>query len=378
MMSTYLKNPALVLIIGLGILLGCSERPLANADKGSQESLADSSSSAKNSDDGNLRVDDAPAEQESEQELEQQSDQELELTEKEKVAAQTKALVAKLNTEQKDKATEAAEADPEEPIVFEPEIELPASAKQIFPTSELWLDKANNQVIVGGKICLQDGQLELFACPSGTKEHESVVSVNATSFQIHGMFLALGCSPGTPVSWEPKYRAATGPRVEMEVAWKAGDLVKRIPAGQMIRNFETKKALDIDFVFVGSSFYVHPNGFKEYYADAGEMVCLSNFGTAMIDIPIESGQSNDSLLFETFTENIPPINTQVYIFFRPEIKKENEGKVEEGEVDQLEEAAPAESQPDETRAGVETSSNTAEYANPYTYTARRADAELGN
>ena len=52
--------------------------------------------------------------------------------------------------------------------------------------------------------------------------------------------------------------------------------------------------------------------------------------------------------------------------------------MEEGEVDQLEEAAPAESQPDGTRAGVETSSNTAEYANPYTYTARRADAELGN
>ena len=378
-MTLNLNKLPLILIVGLGLLAGCSEKPNdqtagdspkhpAHASPGKDSSEAppsedpqgsqveeqskdeiieqlkkrvevktigdDSFSSGTNSIPPSKQVEDQGNDQGG---LDPQGPPDADLTEKEKIAAETKALVERLNA-QKTEQAEAESKEPVEPIVFEPEIELPAGAKQIFPTSELWLDKANNQVIVGGKICIQEGQLEMFACPSGTKEHESVVSAAATSFQIHAMFLALGCNPGTPVSWHPEYRAASGPTVVMEIAWKDGDTVKRIPIQQMIRNFETKKALDTEFVFVGSQFYVHPDGTKEYYGDAGEMVCLSNFSTAMIDIPIKSGDSDDSLLFEAFTENIPPVNTQVYIFFQPEIKEANEGESDESNSEPAEEA----------------------------------------
>ena len=251
-----------------------------------------------------------------------------ELSESEKIAAQTKALVEKLKAERAERA-KAVEAEGEQevevdPIVFEPSIELPEGVKQVFPTSELWLDKANNQVIVGGKICIKEGPLEMFACPRNTKEHESVVSVNATSFQVHATFLAMGCNPGEPVTWDPEYKPASGPRIDMDVAWKEGDEIKRIPVQQMIRNFRTKRAMETHFVFGGSQFYVHQNGRKEYYGDSGEMVCLSNFSTATMDIPIQSVNDDNALLFEAFTENIPPVNTQVYIFFRPQIEEEEE------------------------------------------------------
>ena len=354
-MTLNLNKLPLILIVGLGLLAGCSEKP-------NDQAAADSPKHPTHASPGKNSSEAPPSEDPQGSQVEEQSKNEIieqlkkrvepatqqsgldpqgppdaDLTEKEKIAAETKALVERLNA-QKTEQAEAESKEPVEPIVFEPEIELPAGAKQIFPTSELWLDKANNQVIVGGKICLQEGQLEMFACPSGTKEHESVVSAAATSFQIHAMFLALGCNPGTPVSWHPEYRAASGPTVVMEIAWKDGDTVKRIPIQQMIRNFETKKALDTEFVFVGSQFYVHPDGTKEYYGDAGEMVCLSNFSTAMIDIPIKSGDSDDSLLFEASTENIPPVNTQVYIFFQPEIKKANEGESDESNSQTAEEA----------------------------------------
>ena len=49
--------------------------------------------------------------------------------------------------------------------------------------------------MVGGKICLRQGLLEMFACPEGTKEHESIVSVNAKAQTVHTALLAVGLAP---------------------------------------------------------------------------------------------------------------------------------------------------------------------------------------
>ena len=39
---------------------------------------------------------------------------------------------------------------------------------------------------------MREGPLEMFACPSGTKEHESVVAVLSKSREIHAALLAIG------------------------------------------------------------------------------------------------------------------------------------------------------------------------------------------
>jgi len=38
---------------------------------------------------------------------------------------------------------------------------------------------------------------------------------------------------------------------------------------------------------------------------------VSNFPTATLDLPIESSQSNEALLFEVFEERVPPRGTPV-------------------------------------------------------------------
>jgi len=40
------------------------------------------------------------------------------------------------------------------------------------------------------------------------------------------------------------------------------------------------------------------DGRDHYQADGGDLVCVSNFPEAMLDIPIESGQGNGELVFE--------------------------------------------------------------------------------
>ena len=194
-------------------------------------------------------------------------------------------------------------------------IDIPETWKKLSEEHEIWLDMKNKQVIAAGDICLVRGGLEMFVCLMGTKEHESVIAVNAQAFQVHAALLAIGAKPGKPVQWEP-YQPVTGSKIRVEVMWKEGD--KRVTRNgkEMVRNFETKKELDVDWVFGGSFMEKHPDdGSNIYYAEGGELVCVSNFSSATMDLPIESSQTDLSLLFEANTEKLPPLGTKVYVVF---------------------------------------------------------------
>ncbi|HFB99044.1 MAG TPA: hypothetical protein ENJ62_07880, partial [Bryobacterales bacterium] len=179
----------------------------------------------------------------------------------------------------------------------------------------LWVDLKHKQVIVGGHIALRRGQLEMFACPRGTKEHESVVAVHAPARFVHAALLAAGAKPGHPVRFEPKYVPATGTVVDVEVIWrdKSGK-VKKVRAQELVKNVRTGKAMTGHWVFGGSGFWTDKEtGKRYYYADGGELICLSNFATATLDLPIRSSAANSALLFRAFTERIPPRRTPVLL-----------------------------------------------------------------
>lgn len=200
-----------------------------------------------------------------------------------------------------------------------PEAAAGAGAKlvRLSPTDEVWIDAKKKRVIVGGTICLREGVLEMFACPKGTKEHESVVAVNAKAYQIHTALLAIGARAGHPVRYEPQYESASGSVVHIEVIWQneAGKIVRR--NGQsMVRDVKTGKTMSIDWVFAGSGFWEDTEtGEKYYQAEGGELICVSNFSTAMVDLPVESSRDNASLLYEANTDEIPPRGTPVRLVF---------------------------------------------------------------
>lgn len=202
-------------------------------------------------------------------------------------------------------ATEAAVADPHPDLT------------RLSPTEQVWLDREGNQVVVGGAIALQRGQIEFFACPRRTKEHESVVAVDASSRLVHAGLLAIGLEAGTPVQFAPEYRAARGPRVRVEVRWTDEQgASQRIDAQEWIRDTRTGKAMAADWVFAGSSFWKDEATGEQYYqADGGDLVCVSNFPTATLDLTISSSQSNEALLFEVFDSRVPPRGTPVELIF---------------------------------------------------------------
>ena len=184
--------------------------------------------------------------------------------------------------------------------------------------NQIWINHTTKQVMVRGRICLRVGGLEMFACPGNSKAHESVIAAEAKSSEIHACFVALGFDPGKPVQWDPEYTTATGPAINLLVKWKSGEFLKEINAKQMVKISGTDKTLENDWVFGGSQeFTDNVTGDKIYYADSGEMICLSNFSTAMMDVPIRSSDAADGLMFEANTPNIPPVNTKVYMVLTP-------------------------------------------------------------
>ncbi len=206
----------------------------------------------------------------------------------------------------------------------------PEGLVKLSATSDVWLDTKRKAVVVDGQVCLREGQLEMFACPKGTKEHESVVSLNCKSEEVHAGLLAAGAKPGRPVRFDPNYQAATGQIIDIYVLWKDSQGTKhQVRAQEWIKNAKTGKALAYDWVFAGSGFWKDQETGKEHYrANGGELVCVSNFPNATLDLPIESSEANTELLFSAFADRIPERGTKVRLVFIPRVEKQGTGSGE--------------------------------------------------
>jgi hypothetical protein len=201
----------------------------------------------------------------------------------------------------------------------------PDGLVKLSKTNDVWFDTKRKAVVVDGQVCLREGQLEMFACSKGTKEHESVVSLNCQAQEVHAGLLAAGAKPGTTVRYDPEYKPATGPIVDVYVLWKDAEGGKHQARAQdWIKDTKTQKGMTHDWVFAGSGFWKDEETGQEHYkANGGDMVCVSNFPTAMLDLPIESSQANTDLMFEAFADRVPPRGTKVRVVFIPRVEKKD-------------------------------------------------------
>ncbi len=197
--------------------------------------------------------------------------------------------------------------------------ETPPGVVRLTKDGRLWVDKQGKQVIVDGYVAMSRGMLEMFACPSGTKEHESVVAVLARSRDVHTALLAVGAQTGTPVQWVPKFVSATGQPIRIWVMWydKQGKLQKT-DARKWVVKTGTQKSLQEDWVFAGSNFWKDPADGQVYYeADSGDLVCVSNFSSAMLDVPVLSPKDTGALQFSAAEGRVPEELTPVRLVMIP-------------------------------------------------------------
>ncbi|HVC98533.1 MAG TPA: YdjY domain-containing protein [Pirellulales bacterium] len=220
----------------------------------------------------------------------------------------------------------------------------PEGMRRLDREAPVWIDVKRKRVVMVAEVCLREGQLEMFACPKGTKEHESVLSVPVRASTVHAALLAVGAVPGNPAHWAPEFEPARGTPIEITLFWTdeqgnrrraraqdwirqakylggmLGDLSTRVP--YWVRRIKIGEAMEQSWVFGGSELRVdEQTGAKMYLADYGEFICVSNFPAAMLDVPVESSDKAGELQFEAYSSRIPPLGTKITLVLTPKPEK---------------------------------------------------------
>jgi hypothetical protein len=190
------------------------------------------------------------------------------------------------------------------------------------------LPDKKRRVLVSAEVCLREGQLEQLMCRKQTKEHEAILTADVDARHIHAALIAAGAKEGSPVRFVPEYRPASGTTIKVSVQYKDKDKEVTAPAQSWIKNAKDNKLLQSDWVFAGSRFVKNPlDDGKEYYlANDGDIICISNFETALLDLPIKSPKDNADLIFVANSERIPPLGTKVVVILEPVLEAKKDKK----------------------------------------------------
>lgn len=210
--------------------------------------------------------------------------------------------------------------------------EKPAETRRVDVGKNVILEVQGDKrrVLINATVCLQRGPLELLMCRKQTKEHESILTAEVDARDIHKALLLTGAKEGKTARYtESKIEPPTGTTIKISLQYdKKGKLVTE-PAGKWIRNSKTQKELDENWVFAGSRFVkniLDPKKQDIYLANEGDVITVSNFEDAMLDLPIASPKDDADRSFECFTERIPEVETKVVVILEPVLEEKKPKK----------------------------------------------------
>jgi hypothetical protein len=195
--------------------------------------------------------------------------------------------------------------------------------KKVDVGPNVWLEVQGKErrVVIRGAVCLREGALEVFLCRKGSKEHESIVSADVDGRSIHEALNLAGAKEGSPVEFVPKYKAAHGDAIKVFIEYEEQGRRKKVNARDLIRQTKTKKELESDWVFAGSRLFRDPVEKDKppiYLANTdGYFIGVSNFETALLDVPISSPNDDAERLYEAWTDRIPPLGTECTVILEP-------------------------------------------------------------
>lgn len=183
------------------------------------------------------------------------------------------------------------------------------------------VDLVKRELSFDAEVCLREGVLEFLLCAWNSKTHESILHSKAKASHIHAALLLLGLHPGKPARWsgsdpEARFLPPAGPGLAISAAWKDKDgKARSADVITWLRPGDKKNLkMPTEWVFVGSE--VLPD--NRYWAEVdGEIISVTNFPSAVIDIPVESPNADAQRDLFAETKAIPDKGTSVTVTIRP-------------------------------------------------------------
>lgn len=236
-----------------------------------------------------------------------------------------------------------AETAAKTPIVIEPASKLEEALKKLkLPGVQINLKE--RCVDVDAFICLDEGALELIACTKDSKEHESIIAVEARPKNIHTALLLIGAKAGNPAMQKPANKEKTswihvpprGGPVDVSIVFKnkQGKEEER-PISDFLEPFDgerydgydeeetpgnkKKESFPTDtFLFAGSFLHGKGEGPRTYVADmSGHVISLATFGDELLCLPGIHAHTAGSLAWQVNSTHLPELGTKVTLRLRP-------------------------------------------------------------
>ncbi len=189
------------------------------------------------------------------------------------------------------------------------------------PLKHLKIDRRGRRVIVDATVMLRKGMLEFLLCAEGVKDHETLLVTDARPSSLHAALLALGLAPGRPAQWvtpageKPVFISPAGAALIVTVRWtdKKG-ATHEVPVTDWMMEVATKKKMHkTRWIFVGSDFIND----GRYWADVeGLHISVTNFASAVIDVPFKSTSADALREFGVNTTAVPPKGTPVKLIIQ--------------------------------------------------------------
>lgn len=211
----------------------------------------------------------------------------------------------------------------------------PGSGSTLLPADVIawipWPGPDHRRVLVDAVVVFREGYLEhLLTRHEAGKNHESILSASFDAEHLHLALLAAGAQPGSPARFvnernEAAFTPATGDPIAVVLRYRDETGSERwVPAQNWVLNAHTRRPLDRDWVFAGSyrGSFEDVTGEKRtfYAANEGRIICLTNFASALLDLPVESKDASPEsggLDFIANSAMIPPLGTRVSVFLIP-------------------------------------------------------------
>ena len=153
------------------------------------------------------------------------------------------------------------------------------------------VDRPRREVRIATQAALDEGWLEQAVCLAGTREHESLLVVEAPPRLVHAAMLLIGLEPGRPGAWllaedgvTVRREPPTGDAIELLVEYEAPDGSRRLePLSAWVETAGGGSLPTHPWRFAGSRLEPTKQGGEIYAADfAGSVVGLVTFGDEVI------------------------------------------------------------------------------------------------
>jgi hypothetical protein len=226
-------------------------------------------------------------------------------------------------------ATIYAASAQENPAPAAPPAAIQPSVKKLddarYKIGKITFDQKTREIRIPAKVNLQEGVLECLLVHENGKIHESLFSTDASPTHVNLAFTLLRYPPSRELYAIPNEHGGASndypevpeeikaaARVSIDVEWKDGEQLKRIPVNEWIQhNIKTTTMPAGPWVYGGSSFE------REAYAPeiSGDIIAIFSVESSIINYPGEDNRNDD--VWVSHSQRVPAKDTEVTIIISP-------------------------------------------------------------